>query len=192
MPQEEARMTSQGANTRIPNHAADPFFWLAQAKELDKAAMLVWRAIRDDWLRMSRSPAGSVIDLEQVPHARLGGVFWLNAGLALENLFKGIIIKSHPEVVANGAVTGALKTHNLVKLARDASYELDVPGAFFLWVGTKSVIWAGRYPCSTKPGESKPPVFSEADVDAYKRIFEKLVQQLDDPKKRRLMMKRLV
>lgn len=76
--------------------AHDPFFWLKQARELDAAAMLIWEAIRHDFEVLSQSPVRATVDLRAVPHANLGGVFWLNAGFALENLFKGIIVQAIP------------------------------------------------------------------------------------------------
>jgi len=130
--------------------------------------------MREDLARLSGAAVGSTIDLKQAPNANLGGVFWLNAGLALENLLKGIIVQDDPASVVNGTITNPLKTHNLLRLATRASVPLDPVEGFFLWVGTECVKWAGRYPCSTSPDESAPPVFSEADVMAYRGLFSRL------------------
>lgn len=192
MPEKSHENADRVSNPDATNRAADPFFWVTQAHQLDKAAMLIWHAIREAWERNRTAPPGSVIDLEQIPNANLSGVFWLNAGLALENLFKGRIIKSRPELAANGAVAGPLKTHNLIRLAKLAGYELDVITAYYLWVGTQSVVWTGRYPCSTKPAESRPATaFCESDVLVYRQVFDNLAAQLEDPRRRRIVMKRL-
>ena len=161
-------------------YADDPFFWFKQATELDKAAMLIWVAIRQDLVRLSHAEVGRVIDIKGAPHANLGGVFWLNAGLALENLFKGVIVRGQPHLVVEGVITRPLKTHKLLRLAKLASVNIDVTEAFFLMIATVCVTWAGRYPCSTKPGESRPPVFSEADVVTYRKMFDRLVARLGD------------
>lgn len=173
------------------HRANDPFFWFKQATELDKAAMLIWAAIRRDLVQLSHAEVGTVIDLAQVPCANLGGVFWLNAGLALENLFKSMIVRGQPHFIVKGAITRSLKTHDLFRLAQMASVDIDVTEAFFLWVGTVCVTWAGRYPCSTKPGESPPPVFSEADVMAYRKMFDRLVGRLGGTVSRSVTFKRL-
>ncbi len=158
--------------------AHDPFFWRKQAKDLDFAAMLIWAAIRQDFEALSGKDVGSTVSLCDAPLVNLGGVFWLNAGLALENLLKGIIIRQEPESVVNGAVPRSLRTHNLTALARRAAITFDPIDAFFLWVGTESVTWAGRYPCANAPGRTGPPVFSESDVLGYRRLFDRLEKKV--------------
>jgi len=173
------------------NRASDSFFWLKQAKELDKAAMLIWGAIRQDLISLSHATVGALVDAEQTPHANLGGVFWLNAGLALENLLKAVIIRGQPDLVNKGKINREIKTHDLFSLVKLASLEIDVREAFYLRVGTQSVTWAGRYPCSTKPGELPPPLFSEADVMVYRKLFDRLVGRFGDDDSRRVKFKRL-
>jgi len=179
-------------NKEADFRARDPFFWLEQAKQLDRAAMLIWAAIRQDLTRISTSAVGTVLNTDDVPHANLGGVFWLNAGLALENLLKGSIIKSDPNLVENGRIARPIKTHDLCKLARHACLDLSEIDAFYLWVGTQCVTWAGRYPCSITLGERKPPVFSGSDVVGYKSLFERLASRFDPKDSRRVILKRLV
>lgn len=177
----------------IDKRAHDPFYWLKQARELDRAAMLIWKSIRNDIERMSQaeSKVGSVFNLEEFPFFNLGGVFWLNAGFALENLLKGIIVQSDPASVSNGVISRQLKTHDLFKLATLASLKIDAIDAFFLWVGTQCTVWAGRYPCSTKPGESAPPIFSEADVIAYRRLYERMERRYDLANEKTVRFERL-
>lgn len=172
--------------------AHEPSYWLKQAKELDTAAMLIWSAICADLESLSRSSVGTAVSLRDVPHVNLGGIFWLNAGLALENLFKGIIVQDDPSSVVNGTITKKLKTHNLFALAKLASLELDPNDAFFLWVGSECVEWAGRYPCAIKPEKSSPPVFSEGDVIAYKGLFDRLISRFDGSHSKNVIFTRLV
>lgn len=171
--------------------AEDPFFWFMQAKDLDMAAMLIWSAIRDDMLRISRFPVGTVVNVDASP-SNLGGVFWLNAGMALENLLKGVIIADKPHLANGGSLDRSIRTHDLCVLAKHASIELSVIDTFYLWVGTRCVVWAGKYPSSLKPGETKPPVFSEADVGAYRRLFNRLASRFDASEPRHRTLVRLV
>jgi hypothetical protein len=119
-------------------------------------------------------------------------VFWLNAGSALENLLKGIVVQDDPSSIVNGTVTPNLKTRNLLNLAKRASVSVDVQDAFFLSIGTQCVMSAGRYPFSNKPNESKPPVFSEADVIAYKSLFERFSSRFADRDSKVVALYRLV
>lgn len=159
----------------------DPRFWLKQAKELDRAAMLLWDAISDNLEKTltSRLEVGSELTLAEVPFINLGGVFWLNAGFALENLFKGLIIQNQPDAVINGAISKRLRTHNLLKLAKLATVEFDAVEGFYLWVGSMSVRWSGRYPVALTPKEKVASVFSEADIRAYRTLFDRTVKQFD-------------
>ena len=172
---------NRGVNSgTLKQPAHDPFSWLMQARELDQAAMQIWKAIEEAFAKISRNSVGTTIDQKEAPGSSLGGVFWLNAGFALENLLKGLIVQDDPSSIVNGVITNSLKTHNLLRLAKRASVALDVRDAFFLHVGTQCIMWAGRYPCSNKPNESKPIVFSEADVIAYQRMFERLSSRFAD------------
>lgn len=165
------------ANSHAHSDAQDPFYWLMKARELDQAASLIWKAMREDWQLLSSAPVGAAIGHEHAPSAGLSGVFWLNAGLALENLLKGILIESDPTLIIGGAITSRLKTHSLLRLAKNAAVSLDVNDAFFLSIGTKCVQWAGRYPRSTKPNSSAALVFSETHVTAYRRLFERFSER---------------
>ena len=169
----------------------DPFFWLKQAKELDRAAMVIWAGIEADLQGMSKLPVGTTVVQEQFRNANLGGVFWLNAGLALENVLKGLIVKQQPDVVVNGRLNRDLKTHKLLKLSGLAGANLSVIEAFYLSVATECVIWAGRYPASTTGKEPTASVFSEADVLAYRNLFDRLVDQFDSGNGRVVVFQRL-
>jgi hypothetical protein len=165
-----------------PQYAHDPYRWLKQAKELDRAAMLIWEAIRKDFELMSLAPIGTTLSEAEIPNAGLGDVFWLNAGFALENLLKGLIVQNNPSSVINGIITKNLKTHNLIALAKRVPLDLEIRDAFFLDIGTRCITWAGRYPCSINLISSKPFVFSEADVMVYRSLFNKLSSRIIDNK----------
>lgn len=163
-----------------PHPDYDPRFWLKQAKELDRAATLLWDAISYSLQKASKVEVGSELTLTEVPFINLGGVFWLNAGFALENLFKALIIQDQPDSVINGVPSKRLRTHNLLKLAKKlATVEADLVEGFYLWVGSRCVQWSGRYPVALIPGEIAPQVFSEADVLAYRGLFDKTVKRFD-------------
>lgn len=173
------------------HRAQDPFFWLEQARVLDRAAMLIWAGIGTDLEHMSKLPVGSTVRREQFQNANLGGVFWLNAGLALENILKGLIVKRKPGSLINGRLPRHLKTHDLSKLSKLAKVKLSAIEVFYLSVGTECVIWAGRYPTSTTGKEPNPSAFSEGDVLAYRNLFDRLVDQFDSGDGRVVSFRRL-
>jgi hypothetical protein len=162
-----------------PDH--DPRFWLKQAMELDRAAMLLWDAIRADFEKAKQLNVGSELTSREAPFMNLGGVFWLNAGFALENSFKGLILQSQPSLISNGVLNKKLRTHDLLKLAEIANVELNGVEGFYLWIATKCVQWSGRYPVALSPGETVPLIFSEADVMTYKAVLGRILK-LFDPK----------
>ena len=160
-------------------HAHNPGYWFKQAKELDRAAMVIWESIRADFMRLSKLHVGSEITAEQAANANLGGVFWLLAGFALENAFKGIIISNDSAVVVDGRIKRSLGTHDLLRLARRASFALSPGETFYLRVATECTTWAGRYPSSMKGGETGLLLFSEADVNVYREIYDRLASELE-------------
>src|SRR6185312_3753520 len=86
--------------TQPPDY--DPRFWLKQAMELNQAAILLWDAIRADFERARQLEVGFELTSREVPFMNLGGVFWLNAGFALENCLKGLIIQNQPSLISDG------------------------------------------------------------------------------------------
>ena len=65
-----------------------------------------------------------------------------------ENLFKCIVVtryrKIHPE--ADEVPLSEIKSHHLVRLAKNAGFPLDEPQEFYLGILEKCALWAGRYP----------------------------------------------
>jgi hypothetical protein len=130
--------TRDNAAAAMRRHAHNPGYWFKQAKELDRAAMVIWESIRADFMRLSKLHVGSEITAEQAANANLGGVFWLLAGFALSPV-----------------------------------------ETFYLRVATECTTWAGRYPSSMKDGETGLLVFSEADVNVYREIYDRLASELE-------------
>jgi len=180
-----------GANTKKQLPAHDPFFWRKQAEQLDLAAMLLWSAIREDLVKLSNLAVGSEVDSQQVPYAYLSGVFWLNAGLALENLLKGIIVQNDPASIVNGAIARYLGTHQLLRLTKRAAISLSASEAYFLFVGTECVVWSGRYPCSATAERPLARVFTEVDVTTYRSLFERFSAQYTGCEGKRVIIHRL-
>jgi hypothetical protein len=108
---------------------------------------------------MSRKPVGTTLDQKGFPNQSLGGVFWLNAGSALENLPKGIIVQDDPSSIVNGTVTPNLKTRNLLNLAKRASVSVNVQDAFFLSIERSALCWPGGIHVRTSRTSRSHPCF---------------------------------
>lgn len=163
----------------------DPASWLLMAKDIHKVVLLIAERIRRDFCRLSQEKCKTEFTDEEVPFFHLGGVFWLNAGLVLENLLKGIVIKNNHTLITKDGLDPKVLTHNLIKLSRMADFAITPVEGYFLWVAKECVIWAGRYPSSRKGDKTKPPVFSMADVSVYLHIHERLLEEYKDiPEKR--------
>lgn len=144
-------LAAMSEKTQPPDY--DPRFWLKQAMELNQAAMLLWDAIRADFQKARRLNVGSELNSSEVPFMNLGGVFWLNAGFALENSLKGLVIQNQPSLISQGVLNKKLRTHNLLKLAELANVDLTGVEGFYLWIASKCIQWSGRYPVALRPGE---------------------------------------
>jgi len=153
--------------------------------------MLIWAEIKSDLEQLSRMPEGAQVGREQFPYAGLGGVFWLNAGLALENLLKGLAIQYEPILADDGKLARRLRTHNLLRLSEFATIRLSVSEAFYLSIATECVIWEGRYPAPTTGRKPESSVFSEGDVLTYRGLFDSLARQIDSDNGRTITYERL-
>lgn len=76
-------------------------------------------------------------------------------GSALESVFKGIMVSKDPALISADNLSEKLKSHDLVRLARDASIRLsDHEQHVLKWV-SKVLIWKARYPVPARMGHAQ-------------------------------------
>jgi hypothetical protein len=149
-------MTGQLFNN-FEDVAPSPFWWWLKAQDLHSAANVIWRDHEGAVLEHSRREA-PLDDLKVTVLAstrlRSFSVYLLLLGLSFENLFKALIVGDAPELVKDGILHGAVKTHHLVHLSSVAELTLSEQERELLDRVTETVVWAGRYPVARKDSEN--------------------------------------
>jgi hypothetical protein len=149
----------------------EPHAWLIEAKQLKRAADLVLPELREIF---SVSPQGR----PRFEDAKLFNSYMLLAGLALENLAKGILVKRNPGVVTQDKFI--LKGHDLQQLAQQVLSTLSKNELDILNRLTEFVTWAGRYPINLYAAKNVHPGFipstdrpgsTEAAIPPNRRYF---------------------
>ncbi|WP_234686099.1 hypothetical protein [Bradyrhizobium monzae] len=140
--------------------AQNPACWLLSAERLRdgaEAILVQEQAFEIEYLRAheaatkeamaiaySEGNEAGIADIEaRVPNYPAAQLLY---GYALENLLKGIRVARDPSLITSGKLNGKLKSHDLVELAKAASFTLhtqEIPVAAAL---SKLSTWAGRYP----------------------------------------------
>jgi hypothetical protein len=124
----------------------------------------------------------------------LFGPYLLLAGMAVENLLKGVLLQRRPTLVRDGRVarsgwSGGGGGHNLRAMAREVSPALADRHVDLLVRLEAHVVWGGRYPVPLKaahfvgqPREGGPPTlrtFRSSDPAEIQALFDDLVATID-------------
>jgi hypothetical protein len=150
-----------GSQAEFLHLARSPEQWMNSAEKLKKSADLivaemtrffeqdrVTRALTDAWFQHRQGPRPPYCLEDWSLNLRIGDVFFLLAGLCIENLLKGMIVHAHPGYVkADGELGYSLKEHNLERLAKAAGVDGDmsVSERAILENGSEAVVAWGRY-----------------------------------------------
>jgi hypothetical protein len=143
-----------------------PSAWLMEATLLKRAADLVRQELTKIF---AVSPHGR----PRYEDSAFCKSYMLLAGLALENLAKGILVGRNPAVVTPD--TFNLKGHNLLQLAQQAVSTLSNNELDILSRLTAFVMWAGRYPIHLRAAENVHPPFALTDPELIDHLFVEFV-----------------
>jgi hypothetical protein len=136
-------------NRSVALSAADPYQWLVIAERLKRSADLVWGEHASDTQRLfGKIGTGTRWSEEEasIPWP-ISPVYMLLAGLALENLAKGILVGENPQLVEEGGLSSRVTTGHLSPglLGRAGvglnQHERDLVERLAVFV-----VWGGRYP----------------------------------------------
>ncbi len=136
-------------NRSVAQTAADPSQWFYTAKRLKRAADLIWDAVTMDLQKLlSRAMFTEPWpETDLTPPISISPVYMLLAGLALENLVKGIIIGQKPERVRTDQLDSwGGSGHKLRKLCEHARIQLEQDEDELVQRLQVFVLWGGRYP----------------------------------------------
>jgi hypothetical protein len=157
-----------------------PEGWLEYAEELHDCAEVLWqneaRSIRVGVVVDDR---GRVVG----DKGRISGVsrtYLLLAGLALENVIKGLLVSADASHINTGALSPQLKSHNIPRLIANIS-DLDISQnemAFCRLVSAVIPYW-GRYPIPLTKCQLMPEVgLTEGDRSTFLDLFGRLAHRL--------------
>ncbi len=114
-----------------------PWPWLVKAREMRRAADLVWTQFSFDLKRFAANE-------EDNGEPFIGGVAMMLYAFAAENLLKAGLVARGDGQLSNGNF--ALKSHKLEDLANDLGLILDAEERELLERLENFLEWAGRYP----------------------------------------------
>ncbi|PYO00675.1 MAG: hypothetical protein DMD91_10000 [Candidatus Rokuibacteriota bacterium] len=148
--------------------ATTPQSWLNLADDLRRAAEAVWAPFEDALPRPGRpsraksSPFG------------YGAVFLMLAGLAIENLAKGLVVQRKPPEIKDGKAVG-IAGHGILARLKSAAVPLTNQDREFIRRLEMFVSWAGRYPIPLHVAQMKvEKTIHTTDGDQFKALFDRL------------------
>jgi hypothetical protein len=154
---------------------ASPDNWLKYAQELKESALYIWKN------------QGLIFDLDTLTqetkeHPSISRVFMLCCGLSIENLFKGYLIATNPNLINKGKLDNKLNKHNLINLSQacpDISFEKDE--IELMKILSEAIPYWGRYPIPLNFNQIKEQkIASEIILTTFKKLFNKIFQSTLD------------
>jgi len=131
---------------------------LAGAKALEPLVRSLWDAMKADFKEGRYNEGG---EAPHQPPQNLQGVYFMLVAYALENLFKALIIREHRDYIEDqvlrtrGKLPKIVNNHDLIRLAKEAHFTIDVPDEDVLTRLRWNSLWAGRYPLPVDCGGLK-------------------------------------
>ena len=125
------------ANEKYRTACNNPFLWLVKAREVRRAANLVWDQFQSELV-------GYACGGEDSNEPFTGSVAMMLYGFTVENLLKAALVAKGVAVLPNGNFSK--KSHALEDLADELSVSLDANERELLERLENFLEWGGRYP----------------------------------------------
>jgi len=126
-----------------------------------------------------------------IPPANLHGPYFIFVSYALEDLFKALIIRRRRDEISSqflqtGGLPRLIKTHDLVKLAKEANIDFDIKEEDILTRLSRQSRWKSRYPVPVelsdiqniiKYSDGRPyfiDYYAPGDIDQLSAIVQKV------------------
>jgi hypothetical protein len=158
---------------------ASPAQWLEYAEELRDNAELIW-SHEDESLRLgvvANAERCAVGDPFRV--SRASRTYLLLAGIALENVLKGLLVLDDPCHINTGALSRELNSHNIEVLASKVrDLKLSEDEHHFCALVTAAIPYWGRYPIPLDKNRIMPEVgMSETRRRLFLGLFDRLAHR---------------
>jgi hypothetical protein len=137
------------------NGLLNPWSWVQIADEMLEASKVLELQLRKYWSGVSTNAKERKYDKggehPNIPPPNLHGPYFILVSYALENLFKALIIKRRRDEISSqfgqtGKLPRLIKTHNLVKLSKEANIKVDIGEEDILTRLSRQSEWKSRYP----------------------------------------------
>lgn len=152
--------------------AKEPHLWRRSADDLKFSADV----LAERWDEIDQRVIADKSD-EWIMLWGIGRSYLLLAGLALENLVKGICIKNDPTIVSQQKVEWGRSGHELTDLFDKAGITLDTDELRFIEKLQEFVLWVGRYSLPkrasdyTKRSDQTPMVGMPGDKMMFEQVY---------------------
>jgi len=153
---------------------AMPSGWQEYADELKDAAEHLWQN-KQYGIRVTLDMGlNGGTDLRQ--NNTVSRTYILLSGFAIENLLKGLMVAQEPSHIASGAISGELKSHNLLYLASKINgLMLSPEEKAICTIAQDAIPYWGRYPVPLKFTDVHPET---AASEEYRSTFLSLHSKL--------------
>jgi len=137
------------------NGLLNPSSWVERADDMLEASKVLELQLRKYWsVVLTNAKEGKYDKGGEYPHIPppdLHGPYFILVSYALENLFKALIIRRRRDEISSqflqtGRLPGLIKTHNLVKLSKEANIKMDIGEEDILTRISRQSGWKSRYP----------------------------------------------
>ncbi|MCP5057731.1 MAG: hypothetical protein GY937_13545 [bacterium] len=168
--------------------ASMPEPWFNKGQALLLAAQAVEVELHEFWLRFDAAETTSKCVLWLRPNVHTS--YFMLVAFALENLLKGLIVRSDRrrarQMTWKGKLGKLVGTHELVRLAGQANVALEGAEEDLLHRLTAAGVWVGRYPVPLKgddllagqvfpDGQVKDNRLERSDIEASKRFVARVL-----------------
>jgi hypothetical protein len=126
--------------------------WLRIARNLYTAAEILYETSGLAAIQVNEilEKAGSIAD-DEFPEAQTHIIARMLAGMSMENLIKGLILRKTPDKISEEKIDITITVHYLQDLIKQLpEFKTSKKEMSILDTLTKAVIWMGRYPLPTK------------------------------------------
>jgi hypothetical protein len=154
--------------------------WHASARSLKACADLIFGSN----LAAMRAAMTGDFGKDVRTHLFTGHVFFLLAGLAIENLAKGLLVQRGGVKTISTKLAGDLKTHGIRSLLKRLKISLSPEEEKLVNRLEHAIIWAGRYPVPIDAAKmlGTGTLTRATDGDEFTTFYERLSALLSEKK----------
>jgi hypothetical protein len=175
--------------------------WVEIAEEMLEASKVLEPQLREYWSVVQTNAREGRYDKggghPNIPPPNLHGPYFILVSYALENLFKALIVRERSDEIKSqfiktGKLPQLIKEHDLVKLSKRASVNLDIQEEDVLRRLSRQSKWKSRYPVPVELHDIRNVIqysdgnsyftdyYAPGDLDRINAIVQRVRSSLPD------------